>query len=560
MKKCLVSVILLAVLLFSYGSALAQDYLFSLPTYIINVYWNEDGTMAIDYLFDFANSPRGAAIEFVDVGIPNGNFRDGDIFADVNGMPAAYVSRSEYEGDGTGVAVALGRNAIPPGGRGQVHVFISRVSGVLHQDTEGDEYVSAVFDTTYFGSRFVEGNSDLTVTFHLPPGVQPEEPRWHSAPQGFPAEPQTGFDEDGRIIYTWHSQQARPDRQYKFGASFPARYVPEQAIARPSPFAFLGAIDFSCLIPFFCLGFFGLIIFIGVFSERRRKLQYLPPKLAIEGHGIKRGLTAVEAAILMEQPVDKVLTMILFGVIKKGAAQVTSRDPLRLDVIEPLTEDLRPYEEEFLSAFLTSNERERQRELQDMMVSLVKSVSQKMKGFSQRETLAYYQDIMKRAWTQVESAETPEVKSQKFDENMEWTMLDREFPDRTRDVFRHGPVFIPTWWGRYDPTFGRSTPSTTTTPTSLPGTPGTGKSGGGFSLPNLPGSEFAASMVGGMQTFSSKVVGNLSDFTGKITNQTNPPPPPPKSSGSFRGGGGGGGCACACACAGCACACAGGGR
>ena len=64
-------------------------------------------------------------------------------------------------------------------------------------------------------------------------------------------------------------------------------------------------------------------------------MQYLPPKISIEGHGIKRGLTAVEAAIVMEQPMDKVLTMILFGVIKKSAASVKSREPLDVEVTEP---------------------------------------------------------------------------------------------------------------------------------------------------------------------------------------------------------------------------------
>ena len=56
---------------------------------------------------------------------------------------------------------------------------------------------------------------------------------------------------------------------------------------------------------------------LSIIGGQRRKLQYLPPKIAIEGHGIKRGLTAVEAAILMQEPLDKVMTMILFGVIKK---------------------------------------------------------------------------------------------------------------------------------------------------------------------------------------------------------------------------------------------------
>ena len=65
-------------------------------------------------------------------------------------------------------------------------------------------------------------------------------------------------------------------------------------------------------------------------SNSRRKRQYLPPKISIEGHGIKRGLTAVEAAILLEEPLDKIMTMILFSVIKKNAAEVITRDPLEI--------------------------------------------------------------------------------------------------------------------------------------------------------------------------------------------------------------------------------------
>jgi len=58
----------------------------------------------------------------------------------------------------------------------------------------------------------------------------------------------------------------------------------------------------------------------------------------MEGHGIKRGLTAVEAAVLMQQPMDKIFTMILFGLLKKGAAEVVTKEPLELKIstIAPL--------------------------------------------------------------------------------------------------------------------------------------------------------------------------------------------------------------------------------
>jgi hypothetical protein len=567
----LVSLLILLLILVPAQPAAAQDYYFSLPNYEVHAYWNEDGTLGIFYSFEFANDPRGHVIDYVDVGLPNGNFNVRDIFADVNGIQLSDISRSGYEGTGVGVAVGLGGNAIPAGGRGTVNVHITRIERVLFPDDQDENYVSAVFSPAWWVSQVVYGTTNMSVTFHLPPGVQPDEPRWHSAPSGFPSEPDTGIDEDGRVLYTWRSSEARPDRQYFFGASFPRQNVPEDtigqtgavsgpgAVVSPSGPGFLSGLDLSCLIPFCFFGFFILIFFAGIFGERKRKLQYLPPKVSIEGHGIKRGLTAVEAAILMEQPVDKVLTMILFGLIKKNAVQVASRDPLNLEIADPLPGDLRPYELSFVEAFKQSKEKARQLALQDVIINLIKSVSQKMKGFSRRETLAYYKDIMERAWKQVEVGDTPEVKSQKFDENMEWTMLDRDFDRRTRDVFRTGPVYVPVWWPRYDPTYGRpsTTSPSTTIPTSAPGRPSTG---GGPSLPTLPGGEFAASMVGGMQNFSSKVVGNLTDFTGRITRTTNPPPPPSRSTGSGRGGGGGGGCACACACAGCACACAGGGR
>jgi hypothetical protein len=304
----------------------------------------------------------------------------------------------------------------------------------------------------------------------------------------------------------------------------------------------------SAFLPLLCIGGFIAIVASGLASDRRRKQQYLPPKILIEGHGIKRGLTAVEAAILLEQPLDKILTMVLFSVIKKSAAEVVTRDPLEIKVNQPVPEDLQPYEKDFLTAFATKDAVERRKGLRDMVVSLVKNVSEKMKGFSRKETIAYYTDITKRAWEQVEAADTPEVKSQKYEEVMEWTMLDKDYGDRTQEVFRNMPVFIPTWWGHYDPGFGRVATGHAGAPMPTGGSRG------------LPGADFAASLATGVQTFSTKAVGNLNDFTSSITNVTNPPPKPSSSSYKSSGGGHSCVCACACACAGCACACAGGGR
>ena len=557
MMRRLMTMVLVVILALSITTrALAQSYSFRLDKEAVNVYWNADGTMSLDYVFTFTNQQGAHVIDFVDVGLPNNSYIYNTITADVNGSPVSVST--DYQGQGSGVAVDMGSHAIQPGQTGSVHVFVGQISDVYYQDDQDENYASAVFSPTWFDGGSVVGDTDLTVTFHLPQGVKPEEPRWHSAPSGFPSEPQTGIDSEGRVTYTWSNANASGSRQYTFGASFPKTYIPPTAIVTPPAFNLgdaIAALASSCApIAFFC---FFAFMFLGIpvltfLGDRRRKLQYMSPKIAIEGHGIKRGLTAVEAAILMEQPLDKVMTMILFGAVKKNAATVTRRDPLQVDVASPMPEGLHEYEQNFLKALKETDARARRNLLQEMAVKLVRSVSEKMKGFSRRETIEYYRRIMETAWEQVQKADTPEVQMAFFDQQLEWTMLDKDYDDRSRRVF-HGPVFVPMWWGRYDPTY-RTGPISS--------------SGGGVSAPSqpsvsgrtsLPGADFAASVVGGVQTFSQKVIGNVNDFTSRVTNVTNPPPKP-TSSGRSMGGGGSRGCACACACAGCACACAGGGR
>ena len=552
MKKR-IAVFLALILAFSLTfTVYAQDYYFSMDKEVVDVYWNSNGTMSLDYLLTFTTQPGGHIIDFVDVGMPNANFDFNSIQASINGNPLS-VSR-DFQGTGSdGFAVEMGQYAIPPGKTGTIRVFVGSVSRVLYTDDDDAEFASAVFAPLYFQSSVITGKTDITVTYHLPPGVQPDEPRWHSSPSGFPSEPQTGFDTEGRITYTWRNPNADGETQYFFGASFPKSYVPSGSIVTfeaPSV-----SVSSDTLFSLICFGLFGFMFLgipiLSVIAGNRRKLQYLPPRISIEGHGIKRGLTAVEAAILLGEPLDKVMTMILFGTIKKQAAQVVTREPLKLDVTSPLPEGLHEYEKSFLAAFGEKNAKARRNQLQEMTVKLVRSVSEKMKGFSRRETIAYYKSIMEKAWQQVEQADTPEVQGQLYDQNLEWTMLDKDYDDRTRRVFR-GPVIVPMWWGRYDPTFPRSAPASTGRPASSTSMP---------SVPRLPGSDLASSVAVGMQTFSQKVIGNVTDFTSRVTNVTNPPPKP-SSSGSRggRGGSGGRSCACACACAGCACACAGGGR
>lgn len=582
-KIILLIIVLLGVFALPATPVSAQDYAFTVTSMEVEAYIEEDGTLSLWYLYEFQNLPSGAPIEYVDIGMPSSSYSQSAIQAEVDGVAIDKVESSPYVPNG--FALNLEDNAIQPGQSGTVTAWITGVEDVVTPYDSGDRenYANFQFSPNWFDSQYDKSsNTAYRVTIILPPGVGNEEGVYYY-PSNWPGE-DTPDDigrtsAEDRVYFSWYTANADAHSQYIFGVAFPDQYIPEETVVKTIPvndtpsssggsgfipgiLSFFGG-NFCCFgFGLLFMGIFGWSIYQGTVGANKRKMKYLPPKMKIEGHGIKRGLTAVEAAILMEQPMDKIMTMILFGTIKKEAATVEQSDPLKLTLADPLPEGLHQYEVDFLSAFKETDAK-RRTALQKMIVDLINSVSQKMKGFSRKETIAYYEDIMRRAWKMVEEAQTPEVKSENYDKTLEWTMLDDDYAERTRRTFTGGPVYVPMWWPRYSPTYrrniGRLSPSTPSV-----GKVSTGGSGSSTpSLPHIPGSDFAAGVVNGVTGMAAGVVGNLTSFTSGITNRTNPIPVSTKSgSGGFRGGGGSGGCACACACAcaGCACACAGGGR
>jgi len=581
--KRILLILSLLLLLIPLGSAQAQDYRFSLTAYEVEAYLEADGTLTLYYYMDFKNDPAGHAIEFVDLGLPTTQYKLSDIKADINGLEMPDVNDSAYV---QGAELALGKYAIQPGESGVVTAWVYGVKGVLSAYDSGDrvDYANFLFVPSYFGSQYDRSqNTEYRMTIILPPAVGADQGVYYE-PSGWPGstEPEATITTDGRVNYSWYTTNANVHSIYSFGAAFPASAVPAGTLITKDTFPSDGGYTepggsstssffsrlwgfVSCaFFPLLFVGFFVFVIIQGKKQTDKRKMQYLPPKISIEGKGIKRGLTAVEAGILLEEPLDKVLTMILFGLLKKELVTVLNRDPLKIKIAEKLPEGLYPYEEAFLEAFKDENKTTRRVGIKSLMIDLVKDVSDKMKGFSSKETKAYYEDIIRRAWEAVENAQTPDIKSAQYDHTLEWTMLDKEFNDRTQRTFTGQPVYVPMWWPRYDPTYQPVMSSGGGGVQAAPTTISTGSGGSrpSINLPSLPGSEFAASMVNGASNMAASVIGSVTDFTSSVTNRTNPVPVTTTRSGSggFRGSGGGHSCACACACAGCACACAGGGR
>ena len=77
-----------------------------------------------------------------------------------------------------------------------------------------------------------------------------------------------------------------------------------------------------------------VVVTVNEWTLSRRKQRYLPAIAQVEGGGIKRGLTAPEAAVILELPLNKVLTLIIFGLLEKGAIRQINDTPLEVEVTQ----------------------------------------------------------------------------------------------------------------------------------------------------------------------------------------------------------------------------------
>ncbi len=511
----------------------AQDYSFAVPSNYSDVYINQDGSVTIAYAITFSNDPGAVPIEIVDIGLPTDNYDISTAKAWIDNTSITEIYKSTVVD--TGVEVHLGALSIPPGQTKTLNFQIDNPH-MVYTDDEKQGYASMEFSPTWFDPNSTSGTTDVAVNIHFPPGVQPGETIYHYSRKF----DNTSQDKDGRIVFTFREPSGSPSSQYTYGVSFPAKYVATVFEPyRPSFAAKVVEFFVNHIFLFFFLGIAGLVI-LNLFRQRRRKMDYMPANVAIEGVGIKRGLTAPEAALLTDTPLNKVVTMILFGLLKKGIVRVeTTPTPKVFKLDGAATESLKTYEKDFLACVKSDGTLET-KDLKTALVTMIKETDKTLKGFSRAETTDYYRAIVDLAWKHVTAANTPELLGKEWDDKLEWMMMDKDYGEKMEDTFEGRDVLMPRWYGNY---YGPST--------ARPSTVGTG---GKF---EMPGAKLANEMVTSVENFSGKLITNVESFVTGVSRVTNPPP---QTSSGRSSGGGGGGCACACACAGCACACAGGGR
>jgi len=585
-------------------SSPAAEYSFSVPKLDMQVFVNPDASLRIVYDITFRNNPRAHPIDVVDIGTPTDRYRLDNVSASSDGARLTDIRESEYVDPG--FEVHMRAKTIRPGATGALHVEFT-MPDLVFQDTTREDYASLRITPTWFGEKYVRGLTHIKVAIHLPEGVKPDE----ALHQGLPFSRKALFQDRTVVVWDWPAE--RLTGPHLVGVSFPKRgmdrVVTQTAVdllikwfsqstqARVTLgvvfligfgfvfFRFSGGTGISVYVVLSALACWlfyvspgwhlaimpMLLILVGVneWFLTRRKLRYMPPIAQVEGGGIKRGLTAPEAASLLEMPVGKVLSLVIFGLLKKGVLRQVQSDPLMVELDAPFRAKdkkeashqffraaaqkrgvaLHKYEYPFLF-LIGSNPGKPVKELNFgvALKKLFERTASRMKGFDLSETKSYYRSIVRRATEQAKAIGDIPQREKVLDRHFEWILLDDDYPNVFPRPYR--PI-----WMRGGHVFPHGTSSAAPASPSIPGQTSFGDVAASFTgwTENTMGSLASSIAPGSLNV--EKPGGGFLDLSGAD-----------RLTGDFfealgdagSGGGGGGGCACA-GCA-CACACAGGGR
>jgi len=522
----MVRIFLIAALALLSAGAQAQNYGFSIPRFNCTATVNPDRSLEIEYDLEFHCLAGCHPIDIVDIGFPTGDYDLESIEAYVGQLAIKRIYPSTYIDDG--VEVHLGGSTIYTG---ETAVF--RLSGIcpdmVFRDSEDEGFASVEFSPTWFDGDFLRGSSEFRLVMVFPPGAHPDSVRYHERP--FTS---SMVDSSGRVMYIWEARRSVSD-PFMVGISFPRNLVSGNLTDRPSP-PLLSPEAMALLLTIGGISLISGLIIWGIIRSvrkaRRRLISYLPPTIGVEGSGIRRGLTAPFAALLLEEKLDRVLVLILFGLLRKGALQLSGSGKNARVIKTGSTKGLRNYEKAIIDLLPGSENSESPSadEMKKIFVEMIEELEEKMEGFSIENTREYYRSIVSNAWKMVKEAGSADKAASLLADRFGWLFVDEKFDSMAKDL----PLFTSTAYPVWFRNIALHTNSFS----------------GGASI-----TEVCSSLAGTLESAAGRAVSSLSKLSSIVTSSTNPVPVSRSYSSS-----GGSSCACACACAGCACACAGGGR
>ena len=608
-------------------NANAYTYSFDVDYMKTNVYIELDGSITIEYWINFTCHSWADPINVVDIGFPTNDYDLSSVKAKIDGhnIPSYNIKVSEYID--IGVEIWLTGHYIDPGESGQLYVIGNNPNMIFgdyeNESLASVEFSPTWFGSSfcstyeylevnfYFPPNFTNGNevkwhyreydsysfmeldgTDYLIYTWTETNVPMQQYTYGVSFPKDAVDVSIGWNADPRVVLFIINILLTISiiglivgfsyLTYRYIKNYKNKYYPPRKRKNRGDYicVFILLALFSIFFYFILVGTYGdIVIIISFFAViiagfgmigyliykliGGRRLPYSKPEIKIESVGVNKNLTVVEAAIIKNTPLNKVLFLIIFGLIRTGHLKVIETNPLKFEVMSTKGyQKMKAYQRKFLKSVDPEGPDKgtvKRRKLEYLLVDLIKATYKKMRGYELDATTYYYDNMINQAWETIKKMPN-EIEFEDIEDEYDWIVLDDLFEKRSERYLSHRyyihyPYWYPRyyWYHYYWPRHHYYTyhPGRSTRANILP-----------KQLINIH--TFSDSIVRGIENVSNTIVKNFTNFAESIVNivAPHPAPRPPRGRGG-RGGyrsGGGCACACACACAGCACACAGGGR
>ncbi|MFX1576837.1 MAG: hypothetical protein ACFFCF_06660, partial [Promethearchaeota archaeon] len=440
------------------------NYDFRILNETVQVFPQIDASALINYSITFEN--YGTEFDYIDIGLPNTYYQLSSFRAYWSLEGAPYVELTSIAPSSVvdiGIEIYI-PPAVQPGNGEEGTILVWGNQGhmvYLDTDPATPGYVGYEFIPTWYGSSYNRGTDYLACHLHFPPGFNNG-----TIAKYYYNAPTTHYWTNTNLVYVWEYTNLANYQGILHGIGFPydESYITTYYTTNGGTttsidlWAFLEEYGELLIYAVIFIIFFGACCIGAIKSTRlagagRRlvKRGYLPPAVKVEALGIRRGLTVIEAAVLNETPLDRVFTMVVFGLLKKelitvqrtGKAKPTFHpNPDAIAKAASAKGRLHYYERLFLKAITPQGNLHKTR-VRTMLNTLIKTTARKLEGYSRTDTKAFYTRMIDQAWKQIDLATTPTAQASALTDYAEWLLLT---PDYERRIKTYPTYYVPGWY------------------------------------------------------------------------------------------------------------------
>ncbi len=446
LDRWFLALLLLVLVLSGRPGPAAASFSYQVPEQSDTLTVGTDGTVSMDRTFIFAvNSSSSDNGTEIWAGLPTA-YTKVTAVTDSQGKDVRFRTSSN---DGEIVVILTGFDPIKPGSSRGFRVQAT-ITNFIYQDARDSAYATM----NYYPGWWSAPVGKETVSVVAPPGATRDSLRYGVGSSW------TELIEraDGRLVASWDFGKLAAGQRAAVTLGFPASLL-SSAPSRsggssqaPSLWKMILAVTGSTPVKAgLILGVVLVYLIIRLFGLD----QYSSPRIAMDGVGVLKGLDPVEAAVLLRTPPEKVLSLILMGLVQKRLVRVKGAGPMALEVLGEADGKAPGYVHNFLAAINRVDGSLDRALLLKAYKKLVRGLVQRSRPYCRKDSEEYYRERVQEAWKELEAATAPHGKLALWEKDLGWFFLDPAVADKVEGQLASADSPFPTdywmWTDLYEP-------------------------------------------------------------------------------------------------------------